>query len=85
MINKKNRPPKLRDILKDAIEKMRSDQKVKKNKENESESSESEVDSEEYQTNYFRENADDISLFVEYTSDIVNEFEQKLIKVCPKK
>eukprot|EP00343_Euplotes_focardii_P011437 CAMPEP_0205832382 /NCGR_PEP_ID=MMETSP0206-20130828/46809_1 /ASSEMBLY_ACC=CAM_ASM_000279 /TAXON_ID=36767 /ORGANISM="Euplotes focardii, Strain TN1" /LENGTH=51 /DNA_ID=CAMNT_0053137865 /DNA_START=479 /DNA_END=631 /DNA_ORIENTATION=- len=51
---------------------MRSDQKNKKEKEEESESSESEVDPEEYQTNYFRQNADDVSLFVEYTSDIVN-------------
>mmetsp|Transcript_8697 Transcript_8697/g.7704 ORF Transcript_8697/g.7704 Transcript_8697/m.7704 type:complete len:162 (-) Transcript_8697:68-553(-) len=85
IINKKNRPLKLKDILKNAIAKMRSDQKNKKEKEEESESSESEVDPEEYQTNYFRQNADDVSLFVEYTSDIVNDFEQKLIKHFPKK
>ncbi|CAI2376170.1 unnamed protein product [Moneuplotes crassus] len=83
--NKKNRPPKLKDILKNAIEKMRTQQQDKKDKEEmENESSESELDPEEYQTNFFNKSADDISYFVEYTSDIVNDFEQKLIKKIPK-
>eukprot|EP00344_Euplotes_crassus_P012030 CAMPEP_0197000438 /NCGR_PEP_ID=MMETSP1380-20130617/5382_1 /TAXON_ID=5936 /ORGANISM="Euplotes crassus, Strain CT5" /LENGTH=67 /DNA_ID=CAMNT_0042417733 /DNA_START=397 /DNA_END=596 /DNA_ORIENTATION=- len=64
---------------------MRTQQQDKKDKEEmENESSESELDPEEYQTNFFNKSADDISYFVEYTSDIVNDFEQKLIKKIPK-
>lgn len=81
LITKKNRPPKLKDILRNAIAKMKSAEQNKKRKEEESDSSESEVDPEEYQTNFFREASDEISLFVDYTSNIVNEFEQKLMKV----
>jgi CRP-like cAMP-binding protein len=81
--NKRSRPPKLKDILKMAIEKMRSKEANKKNnqkdQEEEDESSEDEGDEEAYQTDYLREVADDINIAVSYTSKTINEFEQKLI------
>lgn len=81
--NKKSRPPKLKDILKMAIQKMRSKEASKKHNqkehEEEEESSEDEGDDEAYQTDYLREVADDINIAVGYTSKTINEFEQKLI------
>lgn len=81
LINKKNRPPKLKDILRNAIAKMKQSEADKKRKEEDSDSSESDIDPDEYQTNYFRKSADEVSMFVDYTSEIVNEFEQQLIKI----
>lgn len=80
--NKKNKPPSLRDILRNAIEKMRSAEANKKRKEQETELSEDdEEDDKDQQTSYMREVADEIAMGVNYTFKIINEFEQKLIEV----
>jgi CRP-like cAMP-binding protein len=79
LISKKNKPPKLKDILREAVAKMKLEGKNKKTKQVESESIGSENDPDEYQTNFFRDASDEIASFVEYTSDVVNEFEKKLM------
>lgn len=77
LLNKKNRAPKLKDILKDAIAKMRSQESKKKDKEE----TESDEEMDEYnQTSYLREVIDDISNSVKRTTTIVNNIEQRLIE-----
>jgi CRP-like cAMP-binding protein len=67
--NKQSRPPKLRDLLKLAIEKMKSKEAKKKE-----ELSESDPESDgDTQTDFLKDAVDDIMISVAYTSGIINE------------
>lgn len=75
IINKKSKPPSIKDILRMAIEKMMNQNREKHD--DSEEDSESEED-EHYQTNFLKDAASDIALFADYTSDMIHDFETKL-------
>lgn len=78
--NKKNRAPRLRDILKNAIEKFKNDQAKKKIKEKDSDTEDSEDDVIGVsQSSYLKDVTDDIRSSVNETSVIINEIESRLI------